>query len=257
MLIGQACAADLDLATPMPNTQGKAQPSWTGLYAGLAIGWAGNVISGNTLQTDGTSSPRTVRESADQSSRVFTGGFYLGGQTQLSSLAVVGLEGDFSRLGGTSQSTDLVTPGGIWGGQTACEIFYRSHWLATGRMKMGLVVGPAMVYATGGIALSSEHEKRMQYIGSLVTSLTEVSFVESDRKLRTGLAIGGGIEWRLAQNWSMRAEYLHASFGGQTFQFPNARGGVTPNGGYLSVQGRIANNNSRIDLGRIGVSYHF
>lgn len=254
--IGQVHAADL-LTAPTPHTHVAPQLSWTGFYAGLAVGWAGNTINGNTLQADGTSSARTVRESADQISRVLIGGLYLGAQKQVSSHAVLGIEGDFSRLGGTSQSTDLVTPGGIWGGQTASEIFYRSHWLATGRLKMGLVVGPVMAYATGGIALSPEHEKRTQYIGNQITGLTELSFVESDRKLRTGFAIGGGVEWRLAQSWSIRGEYLHASFGEHTFQFPNARGGVIPTGGYLSVQGRLANNHSRIDLGRIGVSYHF
>ena len=122
---------------------------------------------------------------------------------------------------------------------------------------MGLLMGQSMVYVTGGVAFSSEREIRTQYVGNQATSLTEISFTETDRKLRTGYVIGGGVEWRFAQNWSIRGEYLHASFGGQTFQFLNARGGVVPNGGYLSVQGRLANNHSRIDLGRIGVSYHF
>ena len=254
--IGQVHAADL-LTVPTPHTHVAPQLSWTGFYAGLAVGWAGNTINGNTLQADGTSSARTVRESADQMIRVFNGGLYLGGQKQVSSLAVLGLEGDFSMLGGRSRYTDVVTSGSVWAGQPASEISYHSSWLATGRVKMGLLMGQAMVYATGGVAFSSERETRTQYVGNQATSLTDVSFIESDRKLRTGHVIGGGAEWRLAQNWSIRGEYLHASFGRQTFQFPNARGGVIPTGGYLSVQGRLADNHSRIDLGRIGISYHF
>lgn len=253
--IGHACAADLHSPATATNKSIAPQTSWTGLYAGLSLGWAKNAIQGSTLKADGTVGFSASEEAANEAIRGAMGGLYLGAHKQIASNFVLGVEGDFSVLGGRESHVARVIAANTWQGEKQAELSYRAPWLATGRLKAGvLVLDHVMVYATGGLAFSAEHEKRVQYVGNQATSLSEVAFTEADRKTRFGWALGGGVEWRLTQNWSVRAEYLHADFARQTFQFPNARGGVVPTAGYLSVQGRLADNRSRIDLGRIGMS---
>ena len=258
VLASQAVAADLPKALALDEKPFlRAEEAWNGFYEGLAAGLSRNAIQGATLASDGTTFARTVRESADERLRGANGGLYLGVQKQISPIFVMGVEGDFTRLGGKSLVADTVQSANTWQGQTSAEISYRAAWLATGRVRSGVVFGSVMPYLTGGVAFSSEHEKRTQYVGNSTTSLTEVSFVETDRKLRVGWSLGAGVEWRMSQAWSLRAEYLQARFAGNVFKFPDARGGVVPTSGYLTVQGRLANNRSRIDLGRVGISYYF
>jgi outer membrane immunogenic protein len=42
----------------------------------------------------------------------------------------------------------------------------------------------------------------------------------STRGLVTGVTFGGGLEWALSRNWSLRGEYLHVDFGKVTINTP-------------------------------------
>jgi outer membrane immunogenic protein len=48
-----------------------------------------------------------------------------------------------------------------------------------------------------------------------------VSF--SSDEVKTGYALGGGIEWAFAPNWSLKSEYLYVNLGDNDFSGP---GGV-------------------------------
>ena len=120
-------------------------------------------------------------------------------------------------------------------------------------MTAGWSFGDVLVYGTGGAAFATEKERRTQY--ELVSGVAQARFTEKDDALRYGFALGAGAEWRITGAWSLRAEYLHVRFADEKFRFPYARAGAQ--GGYVTVQGRIADNAGHMNLVRIGVAYTF
>jgi opacity protein-like surface antigen len=235
----------------------KDRDAWSGPYAGLVGSASRYAAKGTTLKADGTVGASASEEAASLDDRSFGAGVFLGTRARFESGLVLGLETDLSRLGHRSKDVALVNTANTWVGQPMAVIDYTADWLGTARVSAGLPVGNVLFFATGGAALASERQKRTQFVGNTATSLVEVAFTESDRAIRTGFALGGGVEWRFADAWSMRAEYLHVRFRDETFSFPNARGGVIPTGGFLSVQGRAAENGAHLNLVRVGVAYRF
>ena len=69
-----------------------------------------------------------------------------------------------------------------------------------------------LVYATGGLAFG--HVK-----SSAVTSFPvpfNVQYTGSADETKTGWTVGGGIEWALVGNWTVKAEYLYYDLGDHT-----------------------------------------
>jgi outer membrane immunogenic protein len=103
--------------------------------------------------------------------------------------------------------------------------------MGTVRGRLGYAVGPTLLYATGGYAWAD-------------LKLTNAfgPFSSSDSQVLNGWTVGAGVEYMIAPKWSLKAEYLYKSFGGETFNtltFPAASGTLNLH----SVQ--------------VGVNYHF
>jgi outer membrane immunogenic protein len=103
------------------------------------------------------------------------------------------------------------------------------RWDASVRARLGYLATPeVLVYATGGLAWQSIEATGLcgdwhtsnycfgpgpglgQPVPSFVTQATT----------RTGLTVGGGIEWRIFGNWLVRGEYRYANFGTWNSAFP-------------------------------------
>jgi outer membrane immunogenic protein len=106
------------------------------------------------------------------------------------------------------------------------------NWFSTVRGRVGFASGPWLLYATGGLAIAD--------VNNRVSFVDEPSFRDSDTL--TGYAVGGGLEWKFAQNWSAKAEYLYLGLGDSTLQ--NADGDT------LRV-------NNDVQTVRVGLNYHF
>jgi len=50
---------------------------------------------------------------------------------------------------------------------------------------------------------------------------SSVSF--SNDEIKTGYALGGGIEWAFAPNWSLKSEYLYVNLGDDDFTAPGGQ----------------------------------
>jgi outer membrane immunogenic protein len=103
--------------------------------------------------------------------------------------------------------------------------------MGTVRGRLGYAVGPTLLYATGGYAWAD-----------LKLTNTFGPFSSSDSQVLNGWTVGAGVEYMIAPKWSLKAEYLYKSFGGETFNtltFPAASGTLNLH----SVQ--------------VGVNYHF
>src|SRR6185312_3031641 len=99
---------------------------------------------------------------------------------------VLGVETDLS---GGNLTTNAVC--------AACDV--KSRWAATARGRIGYTFDRALLFVTGGFAAGEIKTAGPGVIGSSTW--------------RTGFAVGGGAEFALNSNWSLRADYLHEDFG--------------------------------------------
>jgi outer membrane immunogenic protein len=112
----------------------------------------------------------------------FVGGGQVGYNYQIGSFAV-GLEADiqWAHLGSNGTATaNFALPAGFATAGTAGGI----DWFGTVRARAGVALGQALVYATGGFAFGGADDDN------------NFGFVNDD-DVRTGWALGGGVEWAL------------------------------------------------------------
>jgi outer membrane immunogenic protein len=163
-------------AAPRPN-------SWTGAYLGAFIG---SVRS----ETEWSDPFFGITSGPFDSSRTF-GGINAGFNWQAGRW-VYGFEGDAGFLNLTSSSN---------GGICLClpaktEISY----LLTFRGRVGFLVTPeTLVFATGGVAAAP-----MKFGNALL---------QTANAFEMGPVVGAGVEVQLLKDWTVKSEYLFASFG--------------------------------------------
>ena len=72
-----------------------------------------------------------------------------------------------------------------------------------------------------------------------------------------GWTAGGGFEYALTNNWSLKGEYAFAHFGEEDFLFPSARAGVRSPGSSQITNGRQALNELALQTMKMGLNYRF
>jgi outer membrane immunogenic protein len=177
--------------------------TWTGLYAGgqIGYGWGRETetvfnAAGNPISTVGTLDPSGV-----------VGGAHLGYNWQ-SSMFVYGLEGDVN--GASYQSSifgPIVPPGAVIARLPGINGTASTSIPVQGsiRARIGLAFDRALFYATGGLALGDIHDS--------FTIFTNPAITDSFWHFRAGWTVGGGVEYAVTNNWSVRAEYRYTDFG--------------------------------------------
>lgn len=157
----------------------------------------------------------------------FTGGGQLGCNWQWDR-AVWGGEADL-------QYTGLDGSRDVFGPSASAHEDFRSRWLATFRGRIGWLVVPNMnFYATGGLALANVNtDSSVNFNGTINNG--------SDSTTHAGWALGAGLEWMFAPQWSAKVEYLYVDLGHATNPLP------------------ISNNDLSLteNIFRIGINYHF
>src|SRR5207244_1048837 len=123
----------------------------------------------------------------------------------------------------------------------------RLDGVATLRGRLGVVATPdAIAYVTGGLA-----------VGEVMTAGTVLGFdgngnpvntIVSSHNTKAGLAVGGGIEGRLAGNWTAKIEYLYLDLGTVTVIPAPALNSTTA----VAFNSRITDN-----ILRVGINYKF
>lgn len=82
-------------------------------------------------------------------------------------------------------------------------VSFSNAWMATGRGRLGLVFGPALLYGTAGVAVTE-------------SKLAATDF-GSDKLYSVGFVGGGGIELITFKNLAIRLEALHYAMPAETF----------------------------------------
>jgi outer membrane immunogenic protein len=207
-----AVAAEIPSPPPPPYTPPPLF-TWTGLYLGgqIGYGWGTDSVTVNPFGFATNFTPNGV-----------VGGGHIGYDLQLNQI-VAGLEGDIE---GTGISRTFSPGGAIYNTSVPVQ--------GSIRARLGIAFDRVLLYATGG--------------GEFAGFDTTVTAVISDQssQARAGWTVGGGIEYAVTPNWSIRGEYRYADFGSFTQQTPFSFG-----------FGSSVNHHETENAVRAGVSYKF
>lgn len=219
---GSAMAADLMTQAPSAAPAASAY-DWTGAYVGVngGYGWG-------TLNYDPISLPRPAG-SFDTSG--WLGGLTAGYNYQTGQL-VIGVEGDIdaSSIKGVGAAFDPLSA-------TPTLPSFDLNWLGTVRGRVGVAVDSFLIYGTAGVA-----------VGGMSGGLTNVTGGGDDRTAsgtQTGWVAGVGVEAAVAENITVKAEYLYTDLGTADYTFT---------GPYTDV---IASVHPTASVARVGVNFKF
>jgi outer membrane immunogenic protein len=252
VVAGPAMAADL----PVKARVYKAPPpvvvySWTGCHIGANAGGAwqrrDNSLSVVNDPVNGFFNPLAIpgvaaTGSGSLNSNGFTGGAQVGCDYQ-SANVVWGVETDFNSLrqgaafGGRFLYTTSGTPYFL-------NVSEDKRWLYTLRGRVGIAADRALFYVTGGLAVT-----KYEFTQSFADFNTELASVS---KTKAGWTVGAGVEAAVLDNWTVKAEYLFARFGGETAVGVVGTGAGT---GFATFTNSLSN----VDLHvvRVGINYRF
>jgi outer membrane immunogenic protein len=222
--------ASVSFAADMAAPVYKAVPpaavhsySWTGFYVGAHAGFGGTWLAG--------SGPNGSAEG------ILPGpiaGGQLGFNYQVMQF-VAGVEGDFSW-----SNMRISSP--ISGG----SVYIKDNYFATlaGRLGysleritvFGIALNPILIYGKGGVAFVQEDWT--------ITSNNAAAVGTFDRH---GWMVGGGVEYALWGNWSVKAEYNYYDFGTlhETLTRKNAANFI------------VGNVDAHSHLGKAGINFRF
>ena len=221
LAINPVVAADL---AARPYTKAPAAPAavynWTGFYLGAHAGYG-----------SGHSDERAIglgtRANFDIS------GGLAGGQVGYNWQAgawVFGVEadGDWADIDGAVRCPNPAF---------SCAAKVRD--LASFRGRVGWATGPVLLHATGGLGYANVDYSTLTVAGGLPAAGTTGVY----RADRWGYAVGAGLEYAFAPNWSAKLEYMHYGFDD-----------ITSPGGILGPPIVLG---LRVDTVKAGVNYRF
>jgi outer membrane immunogenic protein len=210
-----ALAADLPSRAPPPVYLPPVPIfTWTGIYLGGQIGYGWATDNGSLFATDTASNAANGAFSSNPQGVI--GGAHVGYNLQINQW-VFGLEGS---VDGTSMSgTSTFGVADNLGGTGSITASTSSDVQGSIRGRVGVAFDRALLYATGGVAfadLNTNYSDPSGYFG--IPGATS-----SFSTTRVGWTVGGGIEYAVTNNWSIRAEYRYSDFGNFTdAPFPSA-----------------------------------
>jgi outer membrane immunogenic protein len=202
-----ALAADLPSRAPPPVYVPPAPIfTWTGIYVGGQIGYAWGGGSDNFTGYDPFSGLGIATSIAGTPNGVI-GGANVGYNLQINQW-VVGLEGS---VDGTSLSTSTNASLPILGSLFNVNANTSANIQGSIRGRVGIAWDRALIYATGGVAFGGFNTNYSIY-GTDVNGNTFAGS-NSFSNTRVGWTVGGGIQYAVTNNWSVRAEYRYTDFG--------------------------------------------
>jgi outer membrane immunogenic protein len=217
-----AQAADLPTRKEAPAPVFVPPPfTWTGFYVGLNAGAAWSMGSRTTsLYAPATASwlGSYYPSNLGNSNVGFIGGGQAGYNWQTGAF-VLGVETDFdgTTLGKTFNYTSPAFAGTTPYPGDYLNVNAKANldWLGTTRARLGFVATPdnrLMIYATGGLAYGGGSSSYSAY-----DAQNNFLFTGSPSSSRVGWTIGGGVEYAITNNITIKGEYLYYNLGSTTF----------------------------------------
>jgi outer membrane immunogenic protein len=270
---------------------------WSGFYIGGNVGYGVGRDASSETAVSGAGFPYIGAGTTlyggtrlfDVSTRGVIGGGQIGYNWQASPAVVFGIETDIQASDIKGSTGCIVTCGT---GVVTTPIFtnfpvvftddsvrHRLDWFGTVRGRLGYSTGPSLFYVTGGFAYG-DVERSGNVVGTTTsslcvpicgvptstvalgpvggTSLNSFAGSYAARTLKTGWTIGGGLESKIWNNWSVKAEYLYVDLGSNTDVYNTVftKGG---GGAYVGTVAAVRTETStnRDHIFRVGLNYHF
>jgi outer membrane immunogenic protein len=272
--MGTASAADLAAQpyTKAPPVAVEPVFNWTGFYVGVngGYGWGRDTadFTPNDLASASFFTSPPPSTAPGPGSIHPTGGFgglQAGYNWQIGQF-VTGVEADFdgARIRGSAASPFLIGVnllGGLPGGATMTAD-QNVRWFGTVRGRIGYTAAPnLLLFATGGFAYADVNQGGSIAIagGLAVTSDSAFNchpgvqcFGGDSSHTATGGTVGGGAEYAVSNNISLKAEYLFMGLKGASTR-------ITAFDGLGSPPSSVNVNYGRLNLNtvRVGLNYKF
>jgi outer membrane immunogenic protein len=277
-LIAPAAAADL--ARPVyarPVAVAVPVYTWTGFYIGGNVGgaWENTETNYSTVSTPapnppgfqdvfGQGGPLNVGglpavDSAiaqgfiptslgNRHPGLFTAGGQAGYNFQINQF-VLGAEADINWFNDGVRTTGFNAPPNIINLTNTDSQSAGLRWIGTLRGRLGWAADRALFYATGGLAYGKAVAS--SNATSSLGNITDV-FAGDASGVRTGYTVGGGLEYALINNVTIKAEYLYYNLGTATYE-------VAPANVFAAGEGLHITANQKFDgsLVRFGLNYKF
>jgi outer membrane immunogenic protein len=225
-----ASAADLPMKAPPMRMVQPIPFTWTGFYVGGSIGMIAQDTQGTDIG-DGTGDG-LINLAGDQynvSGIGFIGGVNIGYNWQLAGNWVIGLEADISGTSLNRENSFDCSP--------CSTVSSKLNALGTVRGRFGYAFDRALLYVTGGLAYGHVENR---------ASFDQTSFyTASTDQWKTGWTVGGGVEYAVLNNWTVRAEALYVDLGTTDANAPGCNAGC-----------RFSFKN-HFTVGRLGLNYKF
>jgi outer membrane immunogenic protein len=168
---------------------------WTGYYLGINSGY--NFGHSDAHYLNSAFSAYGIKSNPDGDSV----GFQAGANYEFQNHVVAGLEAEISYADVSDRIYDTLSDAHSRPGNT---INTSTDYASTARVRLGYAVGRFLPYVTAGWAGANAE-----------VSATDGPVSQSD--FQNGWTVGGGLEYALNKNWSVRAEYLHVDLGTHTW----------------------------------------
>jgi outer membrane immunogenic protein len=243
-----ANAADMPVKAPVYKAPAAVPYGWTGFYVGINGGYGWAPTTGTLATHTADFAPAIAAGGTPQSLQTKAagaiGGLQAGYNWQFGR-GLLGVEADIDVADISDTGTvSFAGGGGIFPSTSTGEESLK--WLGTVRLRGGFLILPrALLYATGGFAYGRVKNSATNFFTPAFAGI----FSGSTSATRTGWTVGGGIEWALTHQWSVRAEYLHVDLGDTTVRLLDPVSFPASSVDY--------NFKHRYDIVRAGVNYHF
>jgi outer membrane immunogenic protein len=223
---GSAFAADMAVKMPVKAPPPPPAPvySWTGWYIGgnVGYGWGDSKVNFTSSDPAGGNGTLVVADTPSFSLRGSgaLGGFQLGYNWQFNQVWLVGFESDFdfSDISGSGSSTNTVF-------KLISNVHDRMDWFGTVRGRLGyLPTNQLLLYGTGGFAYGrvAQNANVVSNNSTLISGSGGscpaflVCYLGASDNTKTGWTAGGGFEYALLNNVTLKAEYIYVNLGNST-----------------------------------------
>jgi outer membrane immunogenic protein len=290
---GSAVAADLP-SRKAPILPPPPVLSWTGFYAGLNAGglWSNNSSINNVayglvnyapvaagFSTGNLAALSATGNITGSSNSGFIGGGQIGYNWQIGNVGglgfgsgfVTGIEADIQGIAGSTGQGNFFGAANSpvynpclalvcntqFSPVTIARARQNLSYLGTVRGRLGFLAMPTLlVYGTGGLAYGGANLNVAYATADTLGAFGGGGGSTSYANTQVGWTAGGGVEWMVVPNWSVKAEYLYYDLG--SVQASTVVSALTPAGdatGYAYTTTASTRFNGNIV--RAGVNYHF
>lgn len=207
-----AHAADLPLKAP--RLVASSLFTWTGFYGGLNAGY--KFGGDDDVRTEGQAAPNIANIAGGARPGFvplnrdgFIGGGQIGYNYQIGHF-VAGVETDIMYT--DFRDSRSVTTAQLGTGAPLNNTFSsRLNYLGTARARFGATYDRSLFYVTGGLAYG-EVEQHIDMFGAN----GGLQFSGDRTKVKTGFAVGAGLEQAITRNVTVKGEYLYYDLGEDT-----------------------------------------